>query len=237
MILGVSGKIKSGKNEFYNHLQSLMERDNIESVDFSYGVIIKRLSAMIFGIEYDPSKDREYKEEIFVDLSNFKTYTRDEVMLDLANIDYLYDSEYIDDFIGYWGVRLSDLINNIGNHKKPRVLITMRIWLQYFGTNVCREFVNDFWINSTFNSLDLTKNLICTDVRFPNEASAIINRGGIVIRIEREECNNRDNEHISESAMDSYNEYDYVIHNNGTLEDFHSEIRAFYESVKDKFIR
>lgn len=87
-------------------------------------------------------------------------------------------------------------------------------------------------------------NWIITDVRFPNEAQAIKDRGGIVIRVNRfsEEQKiallkaraNRPNnaielalkeEHPSETALDNY-EFDHVVENNGSIEELVDKIKS-----------
>lgn len=65
--------------------------------------------------------------------------------------------------------------------------ITPRYILQFWGTEVCRNgFHNDIWIASLENKIRKTNdNIVITDVRFPNEISAIKNAGGKVFRIKR----------------------------------------------------
>ncbi len=118
-------------------------------------------------------------------------------------------------------------------------------------------------------------NWIISDVRFPNEAEAIKNRGGINIRVERfcydssEDflvCNpdpelrkigiqdyniNKtlslkeitdiakahgyvplSEQHESETALDNYNDWDYVIDNNGTIEDLIEKVKQIL--IKEK---
>lgn len=65
--------------------------------------------------------------------------------------------------------------------------ITPRWILQYWGTDVLRNyFHDDIWIASLENKLRKTKdNIVISDVRFPNEITAIHNSKGIVVRIKR----------------------------------------------------
>jgi hypothetical protein len=65
--------------------------------------------------------------------------------------------------------------------------LTPRWILQYWGTDVCRKaFHDDIWIASLENKMRKTKdNIVISDVRFPNEITAIHNAGGIVIRVKR----------------------------------------------------
>jgi hypothetical protein len=65
--------------------------------------------------------------------------------------------------------------------------ITPRLMLQLWGTEVCRNgFHDDIWIASLENKMRKTgDNIVISDVRFPNEITAIHNAGGIVVRIKR----------------------------------------------------
>lgn len=65
--------------------------------------------------------------------------------------------------------------------------ITPRWILQHWGTEVCRNgFHKDIWIASLENKIRKTNdNVVITDVRFPNEITAIKNAGGKVFRIKR----------------------------------------------------
>ncbi|MFS8158836.1 MAG: hypothetical protein ACMG6E_01230 [Candidatus Roizmanbacteria bacterium] len=67
--------------------------------------------------------------------------------------------------------------------------------------------------------IDLT---IISDCRFKNEANAIREAGGKVIRINRdiESYDGRDPNHISETDLDDYPDFDAVILNDGTIEQF-----------------
>lgn len=67
---------------------------------------------------------------------------------------------------------------------------------------------------------------VVSDVRFPNEAKAIKERGGWLIRIDGDPTNirktnndNRDANHPSEIALDDYKDFDDCIINDGTIED------------------
>jgi len=65
--------------------------------------------------------------------------------------------------------------------------LTPRWVLQYWGTDVIRNgFHNDMWIASLENKMrKTTDDIVISDVRFPNEITAIHNSGGIVVRIKR----------------------------------------------------
>ena len=80
----------------------------------------------------------------------------------------------------------------------------------------------DFWIKELFRIIDEKEynNVIITDVRHPNEADPVIMRGGLVIKITRENKDQVHGEkHISETAMDNYDKVDFHITNDGSIED------------------
>lgn len=65
--------------------------------------------------------------------------------------------------------------------------LTPRWVLQQWGTEVCRKgFHDDIWIASLENKLRNSKDdIVISDVRFPNEITAIHNAGGKVVRVVR----------------------------------------------------
>jgi len=66
-------------------------------------------------------------------------------------------------------------------------MLTPRLILQLWGTEVCRRsFHDDIWIASLENKLrNINTNVVISDCRFPNEFSTIKNAGGIIIRVKR----------------------------------------------------
>lgn len=80
-------------------------------------------------------------------------------------------------------------------------------------------------------------NWIITDSRFPNDVRRTREMGGILIRVNRDECEGRENEHASETALDDFDEWDYVIKNNGTIEELIEQVRTTLEEegiIKEK---
>jgi len=72
-------------------------------------------------------------------------------------------------------------------------------------------------------------NWIVTDCRFPNEADAIKNYGGIVVRIKR--ANTKPiNGHISEIALDDY-DFDYVLNNDRTIEHLKTKVNFMFREL------
>lgn len=96
--------------------------------------------------------------------------------------------------------------------------------LQKIGTETFRSsFDVDTWIKALFdttgkNCLQNGHILIITDVRFPNEADAVLERGGILIRLEGDPLgirknSKRDLNHASETSLDDYTKFTKIIKN------------------------
>lgn len=102
--------------------------------------------------------------------------------------------------------------------------LTVREVLQKVGTEAMRDQIHsDIWVNALFADYHDFSNWIITDLRFPNEAKAIQDRGGIVIRINRKGNENTGN-HPSETALDDFTNWNHIIDNDGDLV-------ALYEKV------
>jgi|TARA_R110000824_G_scaffold45432_1_gene131396 hypothetical protein len=90
--------------------------------------------------------------------------------------------------------------------------VTAREFLQYFGTEVCRKIKSNIWVDSCVNRINQSETdlAIVSDVRFPNEVEAIQKAGGKVIRLTRKP---HKDVHDSETSLDSYEGFDYVLDN------------------------
>ena len=93
------------------------------------------------------------------------------------------------------------------------------------------EGAQDFWIKALQKRLEsrlLTENFVLEDVRFPNEAKWIKNMGGVLIRVDRKDQNEldigRDREHLSETSLEGYEGWDFVIHNDSTIENMKKQL-------------
>ena len=102
---------------------------------------------------------------------------------------------------------------------------TPREVMQKFGTEACRNNLRkDIWVKSLEKRVmgDPDANWVITDCRFPNEAEFVHRLGGFMIRLDRDDPDaiaEGTTTHASETAMDSFENWDGVIDNNGTLND------------------
>lgn len=106
------------------------------------------------------------------------------------------------------------------------------------GTEFGRNMIHpNIWIETLFNRYDNNKDLLITDLRFPNEYKQIKEKGGIVIRINRPNLtkltNLNSSNHISECALDNHI-FDYVINNDSTLNDLENIVLNIINEIKKK---
>lgn len=89
---------------------------------------------------------------------------------------------------------------------------------QIVGTLMRKEINDDVWILSLMNRCHGAHTIyVVPDVRFPNEVKALQEAGGVVIKLVRggdaPREDGRDTRHISETALDDFDGWDYVIDN------------------------
>jgi hypothetical protein len=117
-------------------------------------------------------------------------------------------------------------------NKPDNTPMNIREFLQLLGTNAIRDnlhvntWANAFWADYKENQ----DKWLISDVRFPNEYYSVVNRNGITIKIIRN-IDIPENEHISEKSLDGFL-FDYVIHNNKTLNYLIDNIREILVDLK-----
>ncbi|CAB4137759.1 hypothetical protein UFOVP325_85 [uncultured Caudovirales phage] len=104
--------------------------------------------------------------------------------------------------------------------------------LQRMGTEVGRDmFGEHFWVDYLLNkALEVSGNVVISDVRFLNEANAIHQANGQVWRVNRPGIEAA-NSHASELQMDSFNNFDVVITNDTTIEELFLELTGLMDRI------
>jgi hypothetical protein len=99
-----------------------------------------------------------------------------------------------------------------------------RLLLQIVGTNFARNRIDkDYWAKKLKDNILKSNNeyTLITDCRFPIELEIFSNLNDyelVTIRLERNLPTNN-NQHESETALDNWTSWNYVVDNNGTTED------------------
>ncbi len=238
MIVGISGKIGSGKDEVGKIIQYLTctetQKHNINHYDWAPGVLesasnwkikkfagkLKDIVCLLIGCTREQLEDQEFKnKELGEEWWRYKIH--DGSVFRWATLE-----EY----------------NKEGKYQKFIVKLTPRKLLQLLGTDCGRDIIHpNIWVNALFadytpimpqirrgrmTSLAASNavkeatfnpkypNWIITDVRFPNEAQAIKDRGGIVIRVNRGGFNITDGKEIVSNVIETddlrgYDEFVY----------------------------
>ena len=213
-LIGISGKIGSGKDTVGNIIQMLTQGidsntqiteyvngTNITGFDYQikkFADTIKDIACMLIGCTRAQLEDQEFKQK---ELGEEWWYC-------VAD-----DGSYI------------PYEQNLHKNKVVNLVkLTPRKLLQLLGTECGRQIIHpNIWVNSLFADYKKDSNWIITDVRFTNEAQAIKDKGGIIIRINRP-LYRLDDQHPSETALDNYN-FDYVIENEGNIDELVQKIK------------
>jgi hypothetical protein len=185
MIIGISGKARSGKDTFAEMLATELNKGAYPPyVMMAFANELKLKCQEAFDLTWEQlwGNDKEVPDE------RYRKYYQTAALTGTGELPS-----------GYW---------------------TAREIMQDFGA-FYRSIDSEFWIKNLFKAAaekDYT-NVIVTDVRYINEADYIINNGGYVIRVERENKDTVHNEqHPSEVELDDYKRFDFTVVNNWTLD-------------------
>ena len=259
MIIGISGHIGSGKNLVGKIIQYLLlkkeNKDSIWSKDAYFG---DHPTAAQWLDTYSDWKIKKFTDKlkdivcIIIDCTREQLEDREFKEKELGEEWWYYKALHPFD--------KGKLVQYQGNLSKATsqhwtlVKLTPRLLLQLLGTECGRQIIHpNIWVNalmSEYNGVICSKkesndfvlageekiyvkypNWIITDVRFSNEAKAIKDRGGILIRIERDyiltgEPEDPKIQHESETALDNHQNWNYVIENN-------TDIVGLIQKIKD----
>ena len=121
---------------------------------------------------------------------------------------------------------------------KPREL------LQTLGTDIIRKEIDEnFFVNRTIDDIKVYKYyfdvIILSDVRFPNELELPkkVFEEVYTIKVERPNFENNltleQKKHATETALDNYDNFDYIINNDGDLEKLNNDVLKIIGDVEN----
>lgn len=233
MIIGISGRMGSGKDTIGTIIQGLLLTNKNQSSEIKkFAGKLKQIASILTGISVEKFEDQEFKTTLLdVEWGTVQN-------VPLNSIPPFADMQF-------------------------NVMMSVREFLQRLGTEAMREGLHtNVWVNALFadykakwiptgnaieeDEVSLEKeypNWIITDMRFPNELEAVIKKGGITIRVNRKLKIGAEDygytyvdvkqavkdgimapEHPSETALDNTT-FDYVIDNDGTMEELVKKVR------------
>lgn len=209
MIIGVSGKIGSGKNEVADMLSFLLFR-NINGT-------------------YHKFREAQDIRNTFLHFENYVEANRT-----LPNIHSF--AENLKKCIAICtNKNLSELENrNVKSSKISWLGISYRELLQRLGECVRTSIDENFWVNSLITKYEIHENWIISDVRYLNEAETIKQLGGYLIRVNRNVTES--SSHKSEIDLDNFNNFDIVIDNNKTLEELFNKVKNIANELYSQLV-
>ncbi len=119
---------------------------------------------------------------------------------------------------------------------KPRDL------LNKLGTDIIREKIDpDFHVDRLIQDIKVLSyfydTFVVSDIRFPVEIektnSAFDNVISIKVQRQSDELNDAQKKHISENMLDNYDNFDYIIDNNGSLEELEMKAKNILTEIGD----
>lgn len=253
MLIGISGKMGSGKNLVCTIIQGLTaaKKHNIENPSFewikkyyinsiweqkAFAGKLKQTASLLTGIPVEKFEDQDFKnkelsEEWWYYKTNFYSLHRGGQMEMIPYAEY----EALRPLVG-------------PANEENLIKLTPRLLLQFIGTDCIRDKVHpNAWVNALFADYKyeihrsevstraagfidqhVYPNWIITDMRFPNELEAVKSRGGITIRVNRPGL--IESNHLSETSLDSAT-FDFVISNDKDIEHLINEVRKILEKL------
>ncbi len=229
MIIGIHGKMQTGKDTIGEMIQNI-------TAPIGAGVILesnwkikkfadklKQILSLLIGIKIEDWEDESIKQSILP-----SEWNRFKVWLNFVQKEVIYPTE-------------QEAIKRYNQYNEKSALIvgdthgfvwddslTYRKLLQFVGTDLFRDKLHpNVWVNSLMCDYMKLSDWIITDVRFPNEVQAIKDRGGLIIKVEKASYSSFIDSHESEIALNDYTDWDYIIDNNGTLDNLEKNIIEF----------
>ena len=155
------------------------------------------------------------------------------------------------------GCNIRDLENDEFKNKLIEGIwgdLTYRQLLQKVGTDFGRDMIQpNIWVDDIMKDYKMQyisggigmfhdprphykpigfPNWIITDVRFINEIEAIKRNKGIIIKVTRTDNSKFEDLHKSENELVDYDKFDYIISNDGTLDELTEKIKKILKTEK-----
>jgi hypothetical protein len=233
MIIGLSGYARSGKDTVAKIIQYINRR-NI-NIDYS-------LEEAVNDSSFELMLDIESLWRIKKFSGALKKVAS---ILTGISVDKFEDQEFKDSHLGpEWYTPIDTPLDVVFDDVKFMKMMSVRELLQKLGTDAIRNGLHpNAWVNAAManykpsiygydgNGSPVAElpHWIFTDCRFPNEAQAIKDKGGVIIRIDRPGVGPV-NDHPSETALDNW-DFDYKIANVSDLESLKHTVQLLMNKI------
>lgn len=200
----------------YDEDLAILGNENVYVYYESFSDTLKTFISMLTGICGESIYRDCYKDDIIIDLYDFKSYHLKDCPSDIR----IYSREEM--------IKWCDENNQLKNkHIPEKSYMKLRDFILYFGMDIMKKYLGvDVWIKSlnTFNLFDSnfmdTDYKIFTDVKTKSEVEYLKSKNGIIININRK---NNKKENVGLDSLDD-NNFDYEININGDLKSIKDDI-------------
>lgn len=169
-LIAFTGRIGSGKDTMVSAMMYLSYR---RMHDHKFADKLKDMVCILIGCTRTQLEDRDFKDK---PLDGWGRY-----ILEFGGKRLIFS-----DFEQAMTI-LSGLKPLYGDIEIHHQILTPRIMMQLLGTDCGRNLIHpDIWVKSLFDSLCVDEYNTISDLRYQNEAKAIKDRGGIIVKVVRE---------------------------------------------------
>lgn len=243
MIIGISGKIGSGKDTVAKIITEL-EPDKYWSIRKFAGKL-KDVATLLTGIHQSKFEDQEFKKTELgpewncnppgkVGWVHRQPMTVREFLQKLGTDAMrmgLHENTWVNALMREYQPAYKGKAHDLKDYSELYTHISCascgKKYNGYKRQHLCKECIED-------DRIQFYPNWIITDVRFPNEYDAVKANGGLILRVNRPGYGTSmldlATAHPSETALDGH-KFDHVIDNNGDLEDLKKKV---WEMLKNK---
>jgi hypothetical protein len=226
-LIGLSGQLQNGKDTVADLILKLTGwYDEEVGEHFSswhtrrFAGILKQMAALLIGCKVEDFEDIEFKN---------KPLGEDWRRWYFVDTEGAINEERISGYFSSKEEALNNAKENnmffLGESDLRSEILTPRLILQLLGTEGGRDVIHpNIWVNATLGKIKEDDKVIITDCRFPNEVEGIKKRKGVVVRVVRPSKISTST-HPSETSLNDYKDWDYIIINDGTLEDLERKVR------------
>ena len=109
-----------------------------------------------------------------------------------------------------------------------------RALLQFHGTEFRRAQDEHYWTKKHAEAVEKTKAryVLVPDLRFPNEMDYVRSSHGVTIKVDRPGLPPAT--HASETALEDVLDWDYILYNGSTLEEFQDSAVFLFDAIADE---